>query len=338
LAPTNTDNATAMDDRLYLTAFYEAGAATAFDVLGVHAYGFGLPPDTPQDGGWNEGLQGLVLARVVEQRAIMTANGDGAKPVWVTEMGWTVAAEAHSAWHAVSEAEQATYLVRALAKGAEEWPWVTLMTVWNIDSGAASPWRGYSILDEDAAPRPAYTALREYLTPSAAQRRRPPGASQSTPIQILAADTAIHLGDAELPAPWRPLHRNRNPSTVWEGTFYLPDGLAPADAAEDAAWLLTMRTMQSNYWGNQLWINDMPLATPLAISDFTKSWVTQRLAVPAHLLQPGANRIRVTIAHAVPLIQDRRFGYDKLQFSAMVLHPPLPDEAGYKSALQRSFR
>jgi hypothetical protein len=72
--------------------------------------------------------------------------------------------------------------------------------------------------------------------------------------------------------------------------------------------------MQSNYWGNRIWINDVPLASPLASADFSKSWVTQQWSVPEALLQPGANQIRVTVTHAVPLIQDRRFGYDKLQF------------------------
>jgi hypothetical protein len=37
--------------------------------------------------------------------------------------------------------------------------------------------------------------------------------------------------------------------------------------------------------------------------------------VPAEFLQPGLNRIVVAIAHAPPLIQDRRFTYDDIQFT-----------------------
>jgi GH35 family endo-1,4-beta-xylanase len=317
LAPTNTANADALDDRRYLAELYAAGAADSFDVLGIHAYGFGLPPATPIDGGWNDGLQGLVLARVAALRTIMEEYGDSAKAAWITEMGWTVTAEAHSAWHAVSEDEQATYLVQALEQRLAEWPWIELMTIWNIDSDPASVWRGYSIVDAAGQPRPAYNALRDHLRPTVAARRRATTEDQGVTeqIQILAADTVIHLGDANLPAPWLPLHRNRNPSPVWEGTFYLPAALlSPPEMAAAPNWQLTMRTMQSNYWGNRIWINDVPLASPLASADFSKSWVTQQWSVPEALLQPGANQIRVTVTHAVPLIQDRRFGYDKLQF------------------------
>lgn len=127
----------------------------------------------------------------------------------------------------------------------------------------------------------------------------------------------IHLGDARLPLPWVELHLNRNPSPVWEGDFYLVDpGASP--------WRLTLRMMQSNYWSNQIWINDALLPTPMPVSDFTKSWVTYNWTVAPTQLRPGHNTIRVTIAHAVALIQDRRFRYDKLQIKDITLtqeHP-----------------
>lgn len=312
LAPTNTRNAQALDDRLYLEAMYAAGASAYFDVLGVHAYGFGLPPDEPRDGGWDGGLVGLVFARVEVLHEIMAVYGDGEKPLWITEMGWTVEAQAHSAWHAVTLIEQAEYLVRTLEKSQEEWPWLERITVWNLGGERNSEWRGYSLLDEEGEARPAYHALNEYMAPTVALRRKPRQSVSQEQIQILAADSTIHLGDANLPAPWVPLHQGRNPSPLWEGTFYVVD-------PGQSAWQLTMRTMQSNYWGNRIWINDQPLAQPVAIDNFTKSWVAQTWMVPAKLLQAGPNQIRVTIAHAVPLIQDKRFGYDKLQIKDIVL-------------------
>jgi hypothetical protein len=48
LAPTNHQDAEAMDDRAFLEAMYQAGAGAYFDVLGAHPYGFAYPPDDPR--------------------------------------------------------------------------------------------------------------------------------------------------------------------------------------------------------------------------------------------------------------------------------------------------
>ena len=98
LAPTNDRDANALDDRDFLRAFYAAGARDAFDILGAHPYGFSNPPDDPR--GAHAGLNFL---RLLDLHDIMAANGDAAKPVWVTEFGYTTdAADTH-----VSEDEQA---------------------------------------------------------------------------------------------------------------------------------------------------------------------------------------------------------------------------------------
>jgi len=60
----------------------------------------------------------------------MVANGDGRKQVAVLELGWTTdKVNPDYAWHAVDEATQADYLVRAYQYAAEHWrPWMGLMT------------------------------------------------------------------------------------------------------------------------------------------------------------------------------------------------------------------
>ena len=157
LAPTNTQNDEALDDRLFLQQMYEAGAAPFFDVLGAHAYGFGHPPADPR--GAHDGLN---LARTEDLRDIMVERGDGDKPVWITEMGWTVQGNEHSRWQEVSEAQQAEYLVGALDLIERNWPWVELATVWNIEHSDNPDWVGYDLIHGDA-PRPAYFALQEAL-------------------------------------------------------------------------------------------------------------------------------------------------------------------------------
>ena len=59
LAPTNDQNATAMDDRAFLRGMYAAGARGTFDILGTHPYSFANPPDDPR--GAHGGLNFLRL-------------------------------------------------------------------------------------------------------------------------------------------------------------------------------------------------------------------------------------------------------------------------------------
>ena len=146
LAPTNTQNDEALDDRLFLRTMYEAGAAPYFDVLGAHAYGFGYPPDDPR--GAHDGLN---LARTEDLRDIMLEYGD-TKPVWITEMGWTVQGNEHSRWQEVTEAQQADYLVGALGLIERDWPWVELATVWNIERTDNPDWVGYDLISGDQPP------------------------------------------------------------------------------------------------------------------------------------------------------------------------------------------
>ena len=71
-----------MNDLDYLQAMYDAGAADYFDILAAHAYGWSFPPDEPA-------APDVVNFRRTELLyAIMAANGDGDKPVMITEGGW----------------------------------------------------------------------------------------------------------------------------------------------------------------------------------------------------------------------------------------------------------
>jgi hypothetical protein len=310
LAPTNTRNELAMDDRLFLEDMYLHGAADFFDVLGIHAYGFGYPPDDPL--GAHEGLN---LARIADLRAIMLRHNESEKPVWITEMGWTVRGNEHSAWQEVTRAQQAEYLADALSHIRREWPWVDLITIWNLGGEAHPDWGGYSLLEADGTPRPAYRALLDYTASQnqAEVHTSAPGAtSPPRRYQVLAEDAVIHLGDNRLPEPWVPLHQDRNPSTTWRGVVYVHD-------PGEAPWRLTLRLMQSNFWSNRVWVNGRPLPEPFPLEDFSKSWVSHTITVPAGLLKAGPNEIQITLAHATPLIQAKGFGYDKLQFKDIVL-------------------
>lgn len=156
LAPTNENSPRARDDRDFLRAMLVAGAANCFDVLGVHAYGFGLHPEAAETG-----QTGLGLARIAEWQAIL-AGHEVNRPMWIKELGYTIG-QGQQPW--VTPEQQAAYLVAALDRITREWPYVALVTVWNLAYGRSpeDEMSGYSLLNPNGSPRPAYHHLRQRL-------------------------------------------------------------------------------------------------------------------------------------------------------------------------------
>lgn len=61
----------------------------------------------------------------------MVANGDAAKPIWLTEMNSNTVPEGlPTNFGRVTEAQQARYAVEALERVQREWPWVGMVDVW----------------------------------------------------------------------------------------------------------------------------------------------------------------------------------------------------------------
>ena len=151
LAPTNENSPRAVDDRLFLAKLLAAGMANCVDVLAVHAYGFGLSPDVPTAVHNN-----LNLGRI-EQLHVIVQDAGVELPIWITELGYTVQ---DGNQPAVSQAQQAEYLLAAQARAQREWPWVELFTVWNLVYGrpANDEMGGYSLVNPDLTPRPAFYA------------------------------------------------------------------------------------------------------------------------------------------------------------------------------------
>ena len=135
LAPTGTDDETAMPDDKFVRGMYEAGGAEYFDVLGVHAAGYMNPPErSPADVEADPalGYRFLTFRHVEDIRQIMIDNGDEAKQIVLLEMGWTTDTNpTHTGytWYAVTEQQQARYLVGAYQWAMAHWrPWIGLMT------------------------------------------------------------------------------------------------------------------------------------------------------------------------------------------------------------------
>jgi hypothetical protein len=174
LAPTTASGAIAMPDIDFIKGMYKAGAAKYFDLLGAHGAGYKAPPDASPDDvakdpqlNHGEGAAGRIYCfrHVEDVRQVMVANGDSAKQVALLEFGWTTDNRSDSPyyWHAVTEQQQADYLVGAYGWAKAHWqPWIGVMSAIYISDPNWTPndeeyyW---SITRPDGTARPAYQAL-----------------------------------------------------------------------------------------------------------------------------------------------------------------------------------
>ena len=157
--------ATSYNDDDYLSAVYAAGGKGYFDVWSTHPYmgPANAAPETPDDG--NE----WILDHVKAVRALMVAKGDGSKPIWFTEFGWSNHATAAGAptWkYGVTSAQQADFLVRSIKFVASHHPYVGVM-IWycerNKDTGDLQE-DNYGLLTRDLQPKPVYSSVQALLT------------------------------------------------------------------------------------------------------------------------------------------------------------------------------
>ncbi len=153
------------NDVAWLDAVYRAGAKGSFDVMATHPYQApaDLPPETPDNGTiWT-------LSHVAAVHALMGRYGDGDKPIWFTEFGWS----SHENWAGVENwnrgvtlEKQADYLVRTIKYVGANFPYVTNIFWYNErnNAGGGAQYDNYGLLNRDLSPKPAYLALKSYLT------------------------------------------------------------------------------------------------------------------------------------------------------------------------------
>jgi hypothetical protein len=330
LAPTNELSARAMDDRVFLRRQLAAPGGRDFDVLAAHAYGFGLPPDAPR-----EANGGLNIRRVEQQRAILVEAGLADRPIWITELGWTVDPTSPVGGPAVSEELRGRYLVDTFALATREWPWVGMVTVWSL--GADEPdddnQAGFRLAEPGyAATKPSWDALR--AMPKAAPPRPAREADcpawlrllpsscpllglPRRPVEILAADVPIHLGDQpDLAAPWRPLHGFGRLALDWRAEFYVDN--------PTGQWELTLQALQPNDRGNRLLINGQlldPAYWPGRDWDYASYWTRLRFRVPDGALRPGLNVLELRVGQWVPAFQVTNNRWEDLQVRDIRLVP-----------------
>jgi hypothetical protein len=159
-------------DSEFLQAIYDSGAQGFFDAVGVHTDHACLvvPPDSfyrETDG--RVGRYAFTGYREIHH--LMTLNGDGAKPIWMTELGWNTQSTAANSCRdggqagtkpaGVTEAAQAANLTAAYRCLAAD-PFVTVAMWFSLqDIPGSTHYDGHlGLLRADGAAKPAYAALK----------------------------------------------------------------------------------------------------------------------------------------------------------------------------------
>lgn len=140
----------------FLQEMYRYGAKGHFDALGYHAYSYPALPSTYEPwSGWSQMAQ-----TDPSLRGVMTAAGDAATPIWITEVGAPSAGP-----QGVGPAAQAVEITQAV-RAAQATSWIGAVYIYSWRDVGTSPsdsqdWFG--VVNATGARKPAYWALAAAL-------------------------------------------------------------------------------------------------------------------------------------------------------------------------------
>ena len=164
------------NDYSFLKSLYDNGAKNDFDVVGIHtdtACAIASPYDYLRDspGGPINQFSWLGLFSI---RAVMQQFGDDAKPVWLTEVGWSSytgtcqdGAGAGTKAAGVGEANQGAFLSQAMhCVRVRNMDWLTKAFVFVLnEADDPDPMNtGYGMVRKDGGRKSAFEAWRGYAT------------------------------------------------------------------------------------------------------------------------------------------------------------------------------
>jgi hypothetical protein len=160
---------TVYNDDKWLAQAYDAGIGGHFDAISTHPY-MG-PSNAPPEQVDNGRIWRIDHVRVVHD--LMVARGDGDKPIWFTEFGWSSHENQADTkpWDlGVTETVQAEYLVRGMTHIARNYPYVTHVFWYSdqdTDTGEAQD-DNRGLIRRDFSAKPAFDAMKALLDPDSA--------------------------------------------------------------------------------------------------------------------------------------------------------------------------
>ncbi|GIV97088.1 MAG: hypothetical protein KatS3mg057_1745 [Herpetosiphonaceae bacterium] len=145
-APTSTgtnDPTIAIDDISFLRLMYsykDGIIRDYFDVQAVHPGGAANPPDTlwpdqpSQVEGWNDHPT-FYFRHIENVRKVMEEFGLADHQIWITEFGWATAnnTPGYEFGNLISLEQQGQYILDALQRTRNHYPWVGAIFVWNLN-------------------------------------------------------------------------------------------------------------------------------------------------------------------------------------------------------------
>jgi hypothetical protein len=147
-------------DYAFARALYAHGIKGHFDAFSIHPYSENRSPLDPGSDQW---INVSFLRGVPAVHSVMTSQGD-AKPLWLTEFGWSTATvRAPEGWrNGVDEATQALYLQQAFEQ-MRRWPYLQAGVWFKLaDAGQdrSDLVDNFGLLRADGTPKLAYEAFR----------------------------------------------------------------------------------------------------------------------------------------------------------------------------------
>lgn len=159
---------TGLNDLVFLQRMYDAGAADCFDIMAVNDYMLWSGPTDRRMQPLN-----VNFARPTYIRDVMVANGDAAKPIWISEMNSNAVPNDPAnisgvgGYGMVTLEQQARFAPLAYQRVMEEWPWVGVVNFWFFkrasDAERDQSWYYFRMVEPDFTPLPVYEAMREYI-------------------------------------------------------------------------------------------------------------------------------------------------------------------------------
>ncbi|MCY3833709.1 MAG: hypothetical protein OXG85_11880 [Chloroflexi bacterium] len=216
IAPTIAlDGTRDLNDVVFLQALYDHGGGDCFDVLSAQGYGLRSGPTDRR-----LRATSVNVTRHVYYRDIMARNGDGHKPIWLSEAAWNATLDAdlppdqislYGAYGNVRQEQAARYMPIFYDRIQQEWPWIGTVMYWFFTRKdpfeANQAFYYFRMVEPDYqpdkptfTPLPVYHSVRDYITSQAPILYR--GRHQAETWQIasggvLAPDSGARFGQAK---------------------------------------------------------------------------------------------------------------------------------------------
>jgi hypothetical protein len=166
----------AIDDRLYLEFLYQVNNGEVkqyYDVVGVHPSGYNNPPDdfTNRKTVASTNFKGhgsFYVKRYQQLREVQLKYGD-TKPMWFTEVGWSVTRDAVPGYEYGkdnTEAARGKYIARLLEQVHADAPYVTNVILWNLNFRSLVPETdekfGFGVVQPDGTATAGYRCAADF--------------------------------------------------------------------------------------------------------------------------------------------------------------------------------